>query len=282
MPGGRQTTPLFDLLRRQNGAASAQAPGTPTDAPRPPKPMVRVELKPQVEPSLSPSRETAPDAPLSVLRLPLNAFWYAVALFVALLFLVFFGGYKLGKDAANRQADRELGERLLDRPGINDPLNQPSTSPAPQPSSSSSSTPTSPSTRTPAPNTQTQSDSDAISPGVGAVLSSRGVTADPREHGQNYLALATLSKTDAEAAIAFMSQNGVEIIGVPVDRGGGRANNAGPAYRLFAATGITSEQYRTKQTARTNLEAEVARLGDIWQKQHHGASNFAKPGWEKF
>lgn len=271
MPGGRQTTPLFDLLRRQNGAAP---PAAPAEAPKAAKPMMRVELKPQVEGALSPSRDTAPEPALPVLRLPVNAFWYIVAFMVAALFLVFFAGYKLGQNAARQQADRDLGERMAEYPGLTDPLNEPGpvtrTDP-PRPTILPKPTPT-----------QTQPDSGTIAAGVGAVLSSRGVTADPREAGLNYLALATLGKSDAEAAIAFMSQNGVEIIGVPVDRGGQRANNAGPAYRLFAAAGISSEQYRTKQTARTNLEAEVARLGDIWQKQHHGASNFAKPGWEKY
>jgi hypothetical protein len=45
--------------------------------------------------------------------------------------------------------------------------------------------------------------------------------------------------------------------------------------------GITSEEYSRRMTARTNIEADVARLGPRWQKERRGSSNFAKPAWEK-
>jgi hypothetical protein len=245
--------------------------------------MVRVELKPQVESPLVASRDTAPEAALQAVRVPVNTLWFVAAGAITLLVVLFVGGYKLGQGAAQRQAERELAGRFGDRPTLTEPLEQLETVPQPQVTPPGGRSGTGPAPTQPF-QARSEPDPKTLAAGTGAVLSSRGVTADPREAGKNYLALATLSASDAEAAIAFMAANGVEVIGVPVDRGAGRANNAGPAmaYRLFAAAGITSEQFRTKQTARTNLEAEVARLGEIWQKQHRGPSNFAKTGWEKY
>lgn len=245
--------------------------------------MVRVELKPQAEMPLAPSRDIPPDPSLQAVRVPVNTLWFAAAGALTLLVLLFVGGYKLGMGAAERQAERELSARFGDRPNLTEPREQPPTDPAPR-TTPPNSRDAGPATPQPVAPTRPESDPGDMAAGTGAVMSSKGVTADPREHGKNYLALATLSRADAQGAIAFLAANGVEVIGVPVDRGTGRANNAGPAlaYRLFAAAGITSEQFRTKQTARTNLEAEVARLGEVWQKQHRGASNFAKTGWEKY
>ena len=69
---------------------------------------------------------------------------------------------------------------------------------------------------------------------------------------------------------------------IPLETGGGAANNRGPAFRLFALPGITAEEFRQRKTNRTNLEAAVLRLGEQWQKQERGPSNFSKPGWEKY
>ena len=101
----------------------------------------------------------------------------------------------------------------------------------------------------------------------------------------NYLKLAQMTRTEAERAVKFLSENGVEAFAVPVDRTGANTNNPDPsksAYWLFAAKGITGEEYSNRLTARTNIEAAVARLGLRWQKEYRGSSNFSKPGWEKF
>lgn len=274
MPGGRQTTPLFDLLRRGNAGAT---PAPTRESSRVAKPMVRVELKPQAESPLTGSRDIPPEAGLQAVRVPVNTLWFVAAGAITLLVVLFASGYKLGQGAAQRQAERELSGRFGDRPNLTEPGEQTQSGPPPnvEPGPPRSGVISQP------PLNRPEVDTGGIGAGTGAVLSSKGVMADPRERGKNYLALATLSRSDSEAAILFMAANGVEVIGVPVDRGAGRANNAAPAYRLFAAAGITSEQFRTKQTARTNLEAEVARLGEIWQKQHRGPSSFAKTGWEK-
>lgn len=277
MQGGRQTTPLFDLLRRANAAPTA------TPAPtRSAKPMVRVELKPQTDPPpLSPSHDLPPAPAQQTLAIQTNTIWFAAAAALTALFVIFVVGYKLGQSAESRRAEQELSGRFGDRPNLSEPVDQPAIAPAPDRTPVAVKAPQSRPT-TPAP---VRPETDAgPGAGTGAVITATGVSADRREPGKNYLAMATLGLAETKAAIQFMAANGVEVIGVPVDRGGVRANNAGPAetYRLYAASGITSEQFRTKQTVRTNLEAEVARLGEIWQKQHRGASNFAKTGWEKF
>lgn len=108
---------------------------------------------------------------------------------------------------------------------------------------------------------------------------------DPRVSELNYLSLASLGEADANAAIAFLAANGIDAIGVPrVDPSAAPANNQGPTqvYRIYALPGITRDEYAQKLTARTNLEAAVAKVGATWQRDHRGASNFARTQWEKF
>jgi hypothetical protein len=116
--------------------------------------------------------------------------------------------------------------------------------------------------------------------GQGTIISAVGMLAtDPREAGLNYLALATLPRADAEAAIAFLAQNGLQVIGVPVDRARAATNNPGPA-RLYALPGLSRDEFRGP--AKEAMERAVTRLGAVWQREHRGSSNFARPGWEKF
>lgn len=111
-----------------------------------------------------------------------------------------------------------------------------------------------------------------------------GLAGDPRERGLNYCVLATLSGPDAKRAIDFLAENGVEAIGLPVDGRGRSGNNLDSplTYQVIALPGITREEYAQKRTARSNLEANVTRLGQIWQREHRGTSNFARFGWTKY
>jgi len=142
-----------------------------------------------------------------------------------------------------------------------------------------------------APKTQPKSaepakDSVVLPPPANAVaLTSKGwLAADPREEGLNYLKLGEFNQTETENAVRFLAANDLETFAIRVDRGTGPGNNSGPTeiYRLYSARGVSSDEYSKKMTARTNTESTVARLGQRWQKEEKGSSNFSRPGWEKY
>lgn len=218
----------------------------------------------------------------SALPVPLNLIYLSVAALVVLAVVFFIWGRAAGEAAA---IDR-LGSGTPDIPAVVEPDLSSAQSPRllPPPTNTSPAT-----TPTPAPGTGRQAGSTPVTntpAPVGAILTVRGaVMTDPRVADLNYLSLASLGEDDAKAAIAFLSANGIDAIGVPrVDPGGSRANNQGPTqvYRIYALPGITRDEYSQKLTARTNLEAAVAKIGATWQKEHRGASNFARTQWEKF
>jgi hypothetical protein len=113
------------------------------------------------------------------------------------------------------------------------------------------------------------------------VLTARGLVADPRQKGLNYLRLADLPRADAEGAIAFLNANGLDVMGIPVDTPRWASKNDGSVqwYALYVNQGLTREQLGLP--GKTALESQVRKLGEIWQRQHRGSSNFAQPGWEK-
>jgi hypothetical protein len=304
MPGGRPTTPLFDLLSRgQTAAPSARPTIEPEVAPRPSKPTVRVELKPrEMEAPPPPPRPKAPRIPMpsnkwlaalmggSTVRMPVNAVYFATAGVVILMLFAWLGGQKWG--AAKERKDFEAFHSR-EAPIINEPLDSTpaSLTSNTQPKTAANTDPKSgtkpPTTPLPTPGSGTlaskQTPSVAIDPAT-AVITSKGLLAgDPREAELNYLNLATLPKADSESAIAFLASNGVEAFAVPVDPTDSGAKNPAPSkYRLWVLPGITTEDYRQRKTVRTRLEAEVSRLGQIWRKEHRGTSDFSQPLWEKF
>jgi hypothetical protein len=288
MPGGRRTTPLFDLLTKREAtarpAAAAVAP-PPVRMPSSPdvrmsKPVVRVELKPREVAEPPPERETPVySGQTGAVRLPMN--WVYIG--VAVLGVLLFGAWLLGQKLGESRTKKDL-EPMLRRPepGVRE-AGADGSAPAEV-------SPYAPGRSPKAPHGAAGSGANGGSGGAVTPLvkNVQGVDpgSDPREKGLNYLYLAVLSKADAEAAGAFLRANSLEAYAVPwVDPKGGQANNAGPgggAFRLFVVPGITSEEYSQKKTVRTRLETEVVRLGALWQKEHRGASNFAKHSWEKF
>jgi hypothetical protein len=177
------------------------------------------------------------------------------------------------------------------------PANTPRANPSPRPDANAS--PSRAGSSAQPPRAQPPRTAGPALPGTipeGGIITSKGVLlGDPREAELNYLSLASLGEEDAIAAVAFLSANGVESIAVPtgqtverrrdgVDRDAQGGNNQGPVrvYQLFALPGITREEFSQKRTARTNLEAAVARVGATWQRDHRGASNFARTQWVKY
>jgi hypothetical protein len=125
---------------------------------------------------------------------------------------------------------------------------------------------------------------ESAPPAAAAILTTFGwKTTEVRQVGLNYLNIATLRQKDAASAIHFLGQSGVEAFAVPLASGPARGNTSPPVtYRVFVLPGITSEQYRARQSVMTNLEASVARLGRQWSRDQKGASDFRSPQWTKF
>jgi len=208
----------------------------------------------------------------SMLRVPVNALSIGVALAIVVALVAWIVGVSTGQS----RAEDELARFERSSPIITDPLVQ---EPGPdQPSGTQSAA-----TSKAAPKAEPRKPPSA-SRTSGSITSKGVLEGDPREASLNYLALATLDGDAALAAVTFLSENGLESFAVPVDSAPSRANNPDPAvtYRLFAFPGVSSEEYKRRATKVTNLEAEVARLGAVWQKQHRGVSNFSRTQWEKY
>lgn len=264
MAGGRAPTPLFDLLSRRGAVTTRPA------APAPPR-AERVSVR-AARPA--PADDTPAPEP-QILRLPVNTLYIAVAAVLVLVLGAWIGGVKWGSSREAARHERELGELLGTRPSVAEPgvgqvlppgvPDQGRADTGRQPTAGQAGVPTPPRVG-------------------GSVLVPGGFGADPREDGLNYLALAVLPQADATAAVAFLAQNQVGAFAVPVDGRGVEVNNPGPGsrYRLYALPGVTRDQLRSKQTIVTNLEARIAQVGQVWQREHRGASNFSKPGWVKY
>src|SRR5262245_37148632 len=117
MPGGRHTTPLFDLLTRRQPAATPAAAvrASPVmevaPAVRPAKPVVRVGVRPRRAPHAPPEPGAAPSWSAG-LRMPTNVVYIAVALMGTLLVVAWIAGWKLGQ---THQAQKD--EPLIQRKG---------------------------------------------------------------------------------------------------------------------------------------------------------------------
>jgi hypothetical protein len=305
MAGGRKAQPLFDLIRGREAVKTSHdrrtsmnpgvgwRPGmnrTPGPSPVSPgrpagdKPVIRLNVTPQSIGAASPSRDLPPDgsagadawaasagARRSTVRVPVNAIYLAIAGLVLVVVLSFAVGSVLSKRQAQQAALRQLPQPIILEP-----------SEVGEGGLLADDVPHAPPTRVadPAP-ARTQS---APRPGDAPCLLPSGWTSgDPRTPGLNYLLLATLTQTESEDAVSFLATHGLETFAIRVENQGPKGNNSGPArsYRLYVLKGITSEEYSRRMTARTNIEADVARLGPRWQKERRGSSNFAKPVWEK-
>lgn len=220
------------------------------------------------------------------LPVPLNLIYLCIAALVVVCVLVYLIGFSTGKSKAESNL---ASNTRLEEPAVAEPRGTPSLSPPPT-NSQGGTPPTAnnrPTDTTPRTGTAPTSPIPTTPAPAGAILTAKGpVMTDPRVAELNYLSLASLGEEDAKAAIAFLSANGVDAIGVPnrVESGSGRANNQGPTqvFRIYALPGITRDEYSQKLTARTNIEAAVAKIGATWQKEHRGASNFARTMWEKY
>lgn len=107
------------------------------------------------------------------------------------------------------------------------------------------------------------------------------VDGDPREPGRNYYQLITTDKDEADRLIAFLGENGVSAFIVGVDRGGKPTNN--PArFSVFCSRGITPEEFKNQDPVRTELQQKIVVLGQRWQRELKGSTNFSGAYWNKY
>jgi hypothetical protein len=228
-----------------------------------------------------------------VIRVRAHLVYLLAAGWLLSLVIVWVLGNGWGESSAERRLAREMGRGA---PVPTDPLrteagsDDPPRTVAPQgPTDAEVNTPIAPErprTSEPAPAAaNSAAPGIAVATDTGELLMALGRTdRDPRTPGLNYLVLATLDETEAVRAIRFLADAGLNCLGVPargpVDRG--REGGNTPSYRLVVLAGITGQDFREARPVRTRLEADVRRLGQVWQREHRGSSNFGKPAWEKF
>jgi len=302
MPPGKKPLPLFELVNAQESAARREPqpviiPPTPSRAPvtdfhpREPKPL-------PIEPRVTRSNEDTPKHMLPGLGgkpvvFGTTALWLAAAGVLLIVFLVWVTGNAYGRRQAEQQFERSFGQvggeiggsaegqvdgqRAGDagsKPpaemrGFQDPLAVRPAAAVP----SGAGTVGRPSSTDPA--------SAPIESGL--ALNAKGTGPDPRQSGWNYLLLGMVSREEAAGAIQFFAKNGVETVGVPVDpvdRKSPRGNTS-PRFQLFAARGIPSAEFASKQLERDRLKQEIVRLGAIWKKDHKGSMSFSDAFWLK-
>jgi hypothetical protein len=277
-------------------AATASVGAGATAGSPPSRPRIEVISPDAVREASSPRRTK------DVIALKTNAVYIGIAVILLAIAIVWILAYNAGSKAKSA----ELKE-FLQEPAPRDPLAAgtsegvkpvPTTREEPAAPKKTTPPPRSPERQPPTPTqTPTQSPSQPktanrapnlpqplaeVAPeGSGSILVPGGrVARDPRPGGYNYLIVERLPPADAERAIKFLADNGIQCVGVPVDRAAGAGNNP-LLYQVVALAGLTREQYRDN-AGRDALEAEVKRLGEIWQKEQKGTSRFAKPQWVRF
>ena len=207
------------------------------------------------------------------LKLPMSMAYLIVALVLAGLVGAWVGGYKLGEKSGKAQMEALVTDEPVVRPRVEDPVSEPSAQPV-------ANVPV-----LPVEDPLLSARIDPNAPGM-AVMSASGFLADdPREEATNYLELATLSRDEAASAIDFMNTNGVPVIGIPrLDSRRSDANN--PSRYTLYSLGVAApgDQFRTMTRERDDHQRLIARLGNQWQQQFRGGSDFAvsKTQWVKY
>ena len=306
MAAGRSSKPLFEYLHdqarlgRRDASSPAPVPvampaaspvsvpaqnSTPRAAPAPmrPSPQPRVD---QPTPIRSAAERLWSGSTLSISR-P----WVVtvVAIGVLGLILAYSVGHSAGRTKGQQDMARSTGAGLTgpiteplrkatglppgDREGVRtDGADRSKPTPPPKPDDRSGKN-----TRSPV-NTARDDDSRPI------ILSNGSADVDPRKPGLNYLVIATrLPRDKARELVEFLGENGIEAAGVyvppKVDPGGGSGNTSG-SYKVAVLAGVTRDQHRSNDPARSLVESEVRRAAPLWKKAGVGHGDITQWYWE--
>lgn len=268
MAGSRSTPPLYELLRESEHASPvSRETSTPQAVPGKPKVVVKpVPLTQPAPEAPDSSPNTEPDQPKvhgrSITFTP-SGIMLGFAGFLVIALVLWVVGWKSGASKIDQEWSEAVGGAGAETQ-LKDPLGEDSASgnlaiPGQDPSNDSNQ---------PQPE-QNQAEQTPQPPASG----------DTRHAGLNYLHLVTLGKEDADAAVAFLAENGVQATAA-IDPGSSRSNNRA-RYKVFALVGITGEQYKNNDPAKLLHEQEIREIGARWLGQG-GASNFSQPLWTKF
>ncbi len=296
MASGRSNKPLFELLREDTGAGMFGRRASATFS----------ELKPG----------DAGRARSAYVTVPRTWVYFGVAIVLGLLAGAWVIAYRSGHGAAEKElAGSLVGGARTEQPKVNEPEN-PSKPPAeraigpaagvPKDSGKrSGAQPSKPEAKIEpkaeskpvagpkpeAPKTEGGKKAEEgllltlpVDDPAKPVLTSKGaVDADPRQAGMNYMVLVGgMPRDEARTMIAYLSANGLEAVGVPmnvVDRTGRVVNNQ-PLFKVVCVGGISRQQFRDKDPARTNLEQAAAGLNERWLRDTKSRWSFAKTYWE--
>lgn len=293
MTDRRKSPPLFDLMRERERAANAPDPITPSQkersnpnpnpTPTEPRTAAPSSTRPtawdssggvsRAERSAAAMLDEAPQTE-KTLRLPMSMAYLIIALMLAGLVGAWVGGYKLGEKSGKAQME----SLVKDEPVVRSRVENPPADPA-------AAKPTISPPALPVQDPILRDRIDPNAPGL-AVMSASGFLADdPREDATNYLELATLPRDEAASAIEFMNSHGVPVIGIPrLDSRRSDANN--PSRYTLYSLGVAApgDQFRTMTRERDDHQRLIAKLGNQWQQEFRGGSDFAvsKTQWVKY
>lgn len=270
MPGGKKTPALFELIKDARGVAPSVPPRpivtTPAEVipPQPPSP------QPPEQPAATPPPESPRPHPATSqgdrrVAVPLSWLYLGAAGLLLGALLLWVIAWRGGADREKVKADKQLGLVAGQQaPAVNDPLKVQQPQPQQIPISPGL-VPQRPPPGTPAPT----ADSPTTSASFGQ---------DPRQPGFNYLLVeGKLDKDSAQKIFDFLTTSGLPVFAVVDDRGGAANNPA--LYLIGVSRGFNRDDLRSK--AKGELEAQIRKLGQQWQSQHRGSTDFSRFFWAR-
>lgn len=220
---------------------------------------------------------------------------FAVVAVIVVGSLLWVTAYRLGQSDERKNLfaygpDQTSSTDSNTRPAT-DPLAHPTPLPAKLPPAPTSGTPTSrllnptqlPQTPTTPPKISPPVVTPVPTPPKPEKIEPVTLATDPRKPGFNYLEIVRLTARDADEAVAYLKSHGVNAAAVPlrkVDPGTARANNL--PHLVIASDGVPSDRFRASAPERSALVEKIRSLGQRFQKEERGASDFAEPGWALF
>lgn len=279
MPGGKKSPALFELIKDSRGVAPA-VPPRPIAAPTAPAAPVVVATSAQAQAAAPPSEpavvESSPRQAAAAVEgdrkvaVPLSWLYLGAAGVLLAALLIWVIAWRGGADREKAKADKQLGLVAGQQtPSVSDPLKaQSSTGPQQIPTNTGLVTPRPP--QTASTGAQTTADpAKAVSAAFGQ---------DPRQPGFNYLLVeGKLDKESAQKIYDFLTAQGVPVFAVVDDRGGSGNNPA--LYLIGASRGFNRDDLRSR--AKGELENRIRALGQQWQSQHRGSTDFSRFFWAR-
>lgn len=231
---------------------------TPVVADKASKPLFELMGRARPEGEVRDEAGTGPGA--AHVRVPVVAVWTGVAAALGVVVLTWAVAYSAGVSAGKAAMAAEQGPRELDGLRIADPVSDNRDAPGGDADRSGG---------------QGPEQAGGSGGAAGRVLTASGwARTDPRVRDTNYLELATLSEASAEAAIAYLAEANIRVIGVPKEGGG---------VTLYSVdVAIPSGEWARMRAQGEAHQRRVSQVGARWQRDERGESDFSKSYWRKY